>query len=151
MALKGGYDRAKDIEPDYEKVCTSCGIRKDKTEFEVNQIQAGDRLVRRGECRDCRKWKKPIPAKARKAFMEAHPKPEIEGTFLCPVCNKNKPVVDNKSVALDHDHKTGEIRGYICLACNTGMGQLRDDVSILKRAIEWLKGNLKIFVLFFYG
>ena len=48
MTLKGGYDKAKAIEPEYKKRCSSCGLEKDKREFEINQIQADNRLVRRG-------------------------------------------------------------------------------------------------------
>lgn len=138
MVLKGGYDKGEELEPEYSKKCTNCGKLKDKTEFEVNQIQAGDRLVRRGECKECRSWKKPINQKQKDLFIKNNPKPKVGKNFLCPVCNKTKPVFNNKSIALDHDHHTGEIRGYICLACNTGMGQLKDDPIVLKRAIDWL-------------
>ncbi|MBC6496933.1 MAG: hypothetical protein GDA54_01215 [Alphaproteobacteria bacterium GM7ARS4] len=47
MVLKGGYDIGKAQEPDYRKVSTNCGIEKDKREFDINQIQAGNRIVRR--------------------------------------------------------------------------------------------------------
>ena len=145
MSLKGGYDKGKELEPEYEKICTNCGLEKDKREFDINQIQAGDRIVRRGECRDCRKWKKPIPQKARQQFELYNPRPEIGSVFHCPVCDKDKPVVKNSSIALDHDHHTGKIRGYVCQACNTGMGNLRDDIDVLSRAISWLKKNLFTF------
>ncbi len=142
MPLKGGYNKGKELEPEYSKRCTNCGVEKDKREFSINQIQAGNRLVRRGECDACRKWKKPIPAAARREFVKRNPKPNIGEDFFCPVCRKKKPIISNASVALDHDHHTGKIRGYICLACNTGMGQLKDDIGILKRAIKWLSGTL---------
>lgn len=139
MALKGGYDKGKVLEKDYQKRCSNCGKLKSKEEFDINQIQAGDRLVRRGECKECRKWKKPIPLKKKINFIKDNPRPTIGEFFHCPVCQKDKPVNTNLSVALDHDHHTGEIRGYICLACNTGMGQLGDDVKNLERSIKWLK------------
>ena len=42
MVLKSGYDRGKEREPEYRKKCTNCGVEKDKREFDINQIQAGD-------------------------------------------------------------------------------------------------------------
>ena len=39
------------------------------------------------------------------------------------------------------DHERGIIRGILCHHCNTGLGNLRDDPDILKRAIEYLIGG----------
>jgi hypothetical protein len=56
---------------------------------------------------------------------------------LCPVCRKAAPTT------VDHDHHvTGAVRGILCGACNTGMGQLRDNPWVLRRAIEYLTGGL---------
>jgi len=51
----------------------------------------------------------------------------------CCICEK-----DMKSVNIDHCHKTGKVRGLLCTACNTGIGKLKDDTSILQNAINYL-------------
>jgi hypothetical protein len=43
---------------------------------------------------------------------------------------------------VDHDHVTAAVRGVLCGGCNTGMGQLRDNPWVLRRAIEYLTGGL---------
>ncbi|TYK45274.1 endonuclease VII domain-containing protein [Actinomadura decatromicini] len=43
---------------------------------------------------------------------------------------------------VDHDHRTGAVRGIACHGCNTGMGQLRDDPVALRRAADYLTGGL---------
>jgi len=40
---------------------------------------------------------------------------------------------------VDHDHVRGIVRGILCGRCNTGMGQLKDDPSVVKSAIAYLK------------
>ncbi len=35
-------------------------------------------------------------------------------------------------IVLEHNHKTGEPRGYVCDSCNTGMGRFDDDVEIIE-------------------
>ena len=39
---------------------------------------------------------------------------------------------------LDHDHKTGKFRGYLCDNCNTAISKLQDDVTILENAGRYL-------------
>jgi hypothetical protein len=55
---------------------------------------------------------------------------------LCMIC-KSPP--GQKSLHIDHDHKTGKVRGLLCHGCNTAIGHMKDDVNILTKAIEYLK------------
>lgn len=44
---------------------------------------------------------------------------------LCAICLTGKPE------HVDHDHRTGEVRGILCFNCNGGLGQMRDRVDVL--------------------
>jgi hypothetical protein len=43
------------------------------------------------------------------------------------------------SMHLDHDHVTGQIRGFLCIDCNQGLGKLRDSSDLLLRALVYLR------------
>lgn len=40
---------------------------------------------------------------------------------------------------IDHDHKTGKVRGLLCTACNGGLGFFHDNIEKMLKAIEYLK------------
>lgn len=42
------------------------------------------------------------------------------------------------SMAVDHCHTTGVIRGLLCAGCNSGLGYFRDSHAFLERAIAYL-------------
>lgn len=56
---------------------------------------------------------------------------------LCFICQRANGSV--RRLAVDHDHKTGYVRGLLCKACNRGtLGHARDDVEFFSRCIEYL-------------
>ena len=54
----------------------------------------------------------------------------------CAICGISFGV--NMPPHIDHDHNTNKVRGLLCFGCNIGIGNLKDDISILKNAIEYL-------------
>lgn len=53
---------------------------------------------------------------------------------VCAICG-NGP---NK-LYVDHDHKTGKVRGLLCRNCNTGLGCFFDVSDLLEKAATYIK------------
>lgn len=43
---------------------------------------------------------------------------------------------------VDHDHKTGKVRGVLCFNCNGALGQVRDNPDLLRRLATYLEKHL---------
>ena len=57
----------------------------------------------------------------------------------CAICRKLFERL--ASMHLDHDHRTGRIRGILCLNCNQGVGKFFDDPELLERAAAYLRAG----------
>lgn len=62
----------------------------------------------------------------------------ITQDYCCAICGD---VDSNKNLAVDHDHRTGKIRGLLCQLCNGGLGMFRDDSVLLEKAIVYLNNR----------
>lgn len=54
----------------------------------------------------------------------------------CAVCG-GPP--NAKNWHIDHDHRSGKVRGILCNGCNTGIGSMRDDPAIMRAAAEYIE------------
>lgn len=55
----------------------------------------------------------------------------------CGICKQIKPN-KNKLLVVDHNHKTGKVRGLLCIQCNSALGYLKENVAIAQVAFLYL-------------
>lgn len=135
-----------------EKVCSTCRALLPVGDFHRNRSKPDGLHT---DCKPCvsefnRRWRAANPDKKRaqkKRYDRKHDlmrnyglTPEQYETMLatqsgaCRICER--PSV--QTLAVDHCHITGRVRGLLCVSCNLGLGNFRDDTGFLARAIEYL-------------
>lgn len=62
---------------------------------------------------------------------------------VCAICGEPEIQIDKRSnvkrrLAIDHDHKTGEIRGLLCIRCNVFVGRIDNNPTVLQSVIHYL-------------
>lgn len=68
----------------------------------------------------------------------AYARMRIEQGDVCRLCDKPESV-KGRTLAVDHDHESGKVRGLLCGRCNTALGALGDSVAGLERALAYLR------------
>jgi len=68
----------------------------------------------------------------------------IKQKGCCAICGTDKLSGKWKILTVDHNHSTGLIRELLCNECNRGIGYLKDNIKIIKKAVLYLeKHNVK--------
>lgn len=57
---------------------------------------------------------------------------------VCWICQKPE-CIPGRRLAVDHSHRTGNVRGLLCSKCNKAIGAFGDDPKIIARAAEYLE------------
>lgn len=123
-----------------KKICNVCHKLKNTTAFAKNQNAKNNRSVRRPSCKDCRIKMEGVGVSSKDRIKWLKVKP-VNEPFECPICKKRTIAGVTSKVVLEHNHLTGKVGGWICDSCNTGLGRFKDDVELLKSAIEFIKKN----------
>lgn len=56
----------------------------------------------------------------------------------CKICGR---LPGRRSLHVDHDHKTGEVVAILCSRCNTAIGLLQEDPTVLKTATLYVEAK----------
>lgn len=138
------------------KVCNRCQAARPHDEFH-RRARARDGLS--SHCKACatvavRQYRAALPKERRSVRYE---KPELllarqlkqykltveeyehrvaRQHGRCAICGLSN---GSKRLVVDHDHRTGAVRGLLCTACNLGVGNLKDSKELLASAITYLE------------
>ena len=80
-------------------------------------------------------------ANARRFHLRRYGLTEEDFEALCKEQNGQCAICRNLFTStpyVDHDHKTGIVRGLLCSGCNTGLGMFKDHPDILLEAANYI-------------
>ena len=64
---------------------------------------------------------------------------------VCYICQR--ATGKTKKLAVDHDHRTGFVRGLTCGPCNSLLAHIRDDIQTAHRIVEYLVNPPAFYVI----
>lgn len=145
------------------KQCSACLEEKPEDQFYNKSGYPGKKVATCKKCWNARtkRWKDANPERRKQQCRDSKKRLHTQNYYnlppekyqkmvdaqggVCKICFS--PNVDGKNLAVDHDHKCcparrscGKcIRALLCNPCNYGLAGFKDDVDILKRAIEYIE------------
>lgn len=157
--LRGVY---QDVTPSADtKTCTKCSRTLPLAEFHNNKTC---RDGKRHQCKHCvgaanREWQARNPEHAKACWKRSAKKqytgekrllrklkeygitPEqfenmqAFGGHKCHICGNPFDLYPY----IDHCHESGAVRGILCFRCNTAIGSLRDNPTLIRRAADYVE------------
>lgn len=146
------------------KQCNKCKIIKPVEDYSKLRstckkcIAEAARLYRKENKEEYKKhytkWRRKNPEKMKAAYKKKklaqynltesdYNRILLEQNNVCACCGQKETTFDSRlnvlrTLAVDHDHLTGEVRGLLCTNCNNGLGRFKDNISLLQNAIDYL-------------
>ena len=132
--------------------CTQCKIDKPEKDYYTRKDRPNGK-GRLSECKECMKSrvmgrynKDPDLVNDKRAAklygitLEQVQEMREQSNGICSICNREGKH-HHKRLVIDHDHKTGKVRGLICSSCNSMIGWCGEDTQTLQNLIEYLNRN----------
>lgn len=131
------------------KACTGCKEVKSLDEF---SLHSGFKDGRNSRCKTCKTTAQmagyksgqytKAPYSYRKQLKQKYGLTEEQYAVMLEECKGLCQICGSDSkLNVDHCHTTGEVRGLLCTACNTGLGKLGDTRESLLAALRYLDGE----------
>ena len=134
------------------KTCRDCKLDKPFTEFYKDKNRKDGYFSYCKCCSSSRQahWRKRNPQKRRESHLayfyglspDGYRQLLSDQGGKCAICQTNVPGHKGNFV-VDHNHKTGKVRGLLCAKCNAGLGHFRDKPTVIEAALSYLisQGN----------
>jgi len=127
------------------KVCSRCGVEKSLDEY---YRKTKDKNSLRYICKPCHKSKSVISSyKSRHGMIQDDVKNIIIKQNGCAICGVTET---SNNWQIDHDHSCENCtnrrgscvscrRGVLCSKCNTAIGLLDENISVIQSAVKYLE------------
>ena len=131
--------------PELTKTCSLCRQEKSLDHF----YKGTGRFGKQSRCKDCVNHRSRENqqlynrrGKLKRQYqlsLEEYDALLSQQNNCCAVCKTKEPGGNSPHFKIDHDHRTGLIRGLLCNRCNSGLGHFRDNPVTLHAAAEYLR------------
>jgi hypothetical protein len=130
------------------KVCKRCKEEKSLDKFTKSKNSKGGRTAKCTKCiYECYRKNKTEEKREKEKFYryrylygldkETYDKLLEDIGEKCMICQNHFSNLQT-GLCIDHDHKTGKVRGILCGDCNRGLGMFKDKIVNLNNAVQYL-------------
>lgn len=139
------------------KACTADRRKRwygENREREIERVKAWQRQNADQYSARLRKWREKNADLTKRSDREGHLRRKFGITQAhyerilkrqgggCAICGDPPP--PGTSLHVDHDHRTGKVRGLLCVNCNNGLGQFKESAGRLAMAFEYLHAGTPV-------
>ena len=126
--------------PIYFSRCKSCDAKKSKERRLSKPKKERQEIARRNREKMGKEYFKEYRLKKRYGIsIETLNEMLDQQQNSCKICSDK--FTEKRPAQVDHCHSTGNVRNLLCVACNTSLGLMKEDVRRLTKMIEYINEN----------
>lgn len=139
--------------------CTKCGVTRPVDDFYTQSSDPDSPLFGRrlNRCKECMKLaagkrRRESQDRIREIRFEYNLRINFRMTPFqyhallaaqgggCAICGTDREP-NGRRLSVDHDHRTGVVRGVLCARCNVALGMFGNSIRTMARAAKYLEGS----------
>jgi hypothetical protein len=127
-------------------------VDKGNVEWREKYCKNNDKLVRKKRAQYAREYRANNPTMYRDQHLQRsfgitsaqYQELLASQNGVCAICGEGEKNIEHKgsgamtNLAVDHCHKTGIIRGILCISCNRALGGFKDSPELLQKAAQYV-------------
>lgn len=127
--------------------CTHCGAEKQLLEFPPAKKGKGGLHSWCRKCCNTEAAASRDPVNRKDYYMkylynisvEEYQKMLTEQNGVCYICHRKEHMPRKTDLAVDHDKKTGRVRGLLCSNCNRALGFIEENPVFAENLLNYIK------------
>jgi hypothetical protein len=120
-------------------ICKTCWYKK-RRDWDKNNPEKSKAITHRAHLKRKDKNRNCIYKREYGITLEEYNTILLKQNGKCAICgSETVGRKTDKNFIVDHDHKTGKVRGLLCHKCNAILGMAQDNIKIFEEAIEYLR------------
>ncbi len=120
--------------------CRPCALERVSNKWLTDPVYREKQLVNSRRYQKSLRWKERMLKRDYGLSLNDYQEMHRKQNGCCLICGISEESL-KRPLNIDHNHHTNKVRGLLCCNCNTALGLFKENIKLMRGAIEYLGAN----------